>query len=135
VRSPMVKSLLATFRNLTPQQAKLIKKLAKLTDNANELRELIAKECPDTDRYARSCYSDPFNSHMWRVTMALHAIDRILGTHGVESLGEGSGLGHAPPYEYCNTGDTYAATLIYRRASDNLFIGDWGSIVERNPDL
>ncbi len=33
--------------------------------------------------------------------------------------------------KYINMGDTYAATLIYKRATDNLFISTWGDIVER----
>ena len=77
-------------------------------------------------------YSDPYNSHMWRVTVALHAIDKIMGTYGVEPLGPVGTSG--PPYEYLNTGDSYGTTLIYRKSTDNLFIGDWGSIAERHPN-
>jgi hypothetical protein len=36
-------------------------------------------------------------------------------------------------YEYLNTGDTYGTTLIYRRKTDTLSIGNWGDVAERHP--
>ncbi len=132
MRAPTVKRLLAAFPDLERASARLIRKLAKATDDRDALAALIEKHCPATHAYARSCFNDPFASRMWRVTMALHAIDTLLGTHGVESLGEGSSSeGFAPPFEYCNAGDSYAATLVYKRASDRLFVGCWGDIAER----
>lgn len=38
-----------------------------------------------------------------------------------------------PPYEYLDSGDSYNATLIYKRATDNLYIGCWSTIAERMP--
>lgn len=133
MRCPTVASLLKAFPDLTKDNATKIRKLAKLTDDEDGLREYIEKNCPETHSYARSCHNDPFDSHMWRVTMALHAIDKALGTHGVEPLGPVH-MRNGPPYEFCNTGDTYATTLIYKRDSDNLFIGCWGDIAERHPN-
>lgn len=130
MRVPSTKTLLATFRDLDSKRANLIRRLAHAVDDRERLQAIIARECPATDAYARSCYNDPFASHMWRVTMALHAIDRALGTYGVESLGPRHTM-QPPPYEYCNTGDTYATTLVYKRATDNLYIACWGDIVER----
>jgi hypothetical protein len=130
MQAPSAKRLLATFRDLTPEQARLIRALAHATDDAAQLAGLIAKSCPETDKYARSCYSDPYDSGMWRRTMALHAIDRVLGTFGVEPLGRVS-MRNGPPFEYLNTGDTYATTLVYHRNADALRIGCWGSIAER----
>lgn len=130
MRTPSIKRLVATF-DLTREQASLIKRLGVACDSAEALSTLIEAECPATDRYARSCFHNPYTSQMWRRTMALHAIDCILGTHGVESLGEGKhSEGYASPYEYCNAGDPYAATLIYRRATDNLYVGCWATLVE-----
>jgi len=62
---------------------------------------------------------------------ALCAIDKILGMHGVEALGPSEYEYGPPPYEYLNAGDTYATTLIYKRATDTLFIGCYGDVVER----
>lgn len=133
IRSPSVKRLCATFE-LTREQAQLIKRLCALRDDRNALEVLVSRECPDTDSYTRDCYRSVYESHMWRTTIVLHAIDHILGTCGVEALGDTEPrAGYAPEYEYCNTGDAYASTLIYRRASDNLFIGSWATIVERMP--
>jgi len=55
----------------------------------------------------------------------LELIDKILKTHGVEGTCE-NGL----DFQYCNTGDTYAMTLLYYKGK--LRIGDWGTIVEEN---
>jgi hypothetical protein len=129
--SPQAKKLRDTF-DLDTAQAKLIKDLCAARDYRELLEPLIEAKCPETAAYARSCYNDPYNSRMWRTTLVLHAIDHILGTSGVECIGEGEhSEGYAPPYEYCNAGDTYATTLVYKRASDRLFIGKWGDIVER----
>lgn len=45
----------------------------------------------------------------------------------VEPLGPVS-MREGPPYQY-------AATLIYKRDSDRLSIGNWGDLVERHPRL
>jgi|HubBroStandDraft_6_1064221.scaffolds.fasta_scaffold213844_2 hypothetical protein len=134
MRVPTTKSLVAAFRDLDTKGANLIRRLAHAADDSVKLAALIERECPATHAYARSCYNDPYNTKIWRVTMALHAIDRILGTHGVETLGEGRRGDYAPPYEYCNAGDTYSTTLIYTRDTDTIRIGCWGDIVERHPE-
>lgn len=118
---------------LTPEQAKLVRAIGHATDDGEILSSLIESNVPATAEYVRSMHGDPYGSHMWRITVALHAIDNIVGTNGVEALGPTSGPGYAPPYEYLNAGDTYAATLIYRRHTDTVTIGDWGSIAERHP--
>lgn len=134
MRTPAIKTLVATFA-LTRAQASLIKRLAGARDDRDTLETILRSECPDTWRYVQSCYNDPLASRMWRTTMVLHAIDRIVGTHGVESLGSGEHPSYAPPFEYLNAGDTYATTLIYKRASDNLYVGTWGDVAERMPQL
>jgi hypothetical protein len=133
MRAPSTNALVATFRDLDRKGANLIRALAHATDDREALATLIEKRCPKTHEYARRCYNDPYNSHMWRVTMALHAIDIVLGTYGVEPLGTVYAR-TGPPYEYCNTGDTYATTLIYTRATDTLRIGCWGDIAERHQE-
>jgi len=131
MRAPSTKRLVATFSDLDNKRANLIRRLAHATDDKDQLTEIIEKECPDTHEYARSCYHDPYNSKIWRVTMTMHAINRILGTHGIQGLGRGRHGDYAPPYEYCNAGDAYYTTLIYKRETDTLSIGCWGDIVEK----
>ncbi len=132
-RTPSIKILAETFRDLTHEDAKLIRALCKTVDDRDALEMLIADRCPDTDAYARSCYHSPWDSAMWRRTMVLHAIDRIVGTCGVEALGSSDSAPYAPPFEYLNTGDSYTSTLIYSRESDSLFVGCWAIVAERLP--
>ena len=68
----------------------------------------------------------------------LERLNVILGTFGVEGIFEWKTGGSVDALnydvddvidvQYCNTGDTYALTLLYWR--ERLWIGDWGSIVE-----
>jgi hypothetical protein len=142
MRVPSHKALLEAFHDLTPDDAKLIRALAKAVDEdipghfADPLRDLIEDYAPDTAKYVRGLYSDPYRTHLWRVTVALHAMDEVMGTSGVETLGPDIvgawNLQPAPPYEYLNAGDPYATTLIYRRRDNSLHIGDWGSIAEKH---
>lgn len=134
MKSPSVKSLLASF-DIAREQALLVKELCAVAGERFMLAALIEAKCPETHAYARSCYSDPYSSQMWRRTMVLHAIDQIVGTCGVEGLGPGDAFnGYAPPYEYLNAGDPYTTTLIYKRDTDNLYLGAWGPIAERHSD-
>lgn len=132
--SPTQKRLLASFRDLTPAQARLIKELCAARDNWGALITLLDAECPLTAAYVRECGAYIQCHSHWRTTFVLHAIDHILDTHGVEPLNEGetqAGNGYAPRYEFLNAGDTYATTLVYDRNSDRLFIGCWGDIAEK----
>lgn len=133
MRMPSLKVLQDRLK-LSAEQGKLLRALGRAVDDGEVLSALIDARAPQTAAYVRSMHSSPYDSHMWRVTVALHAMDTILGTYGVEPLGPTSGPSYAPPYEYLNTGDTYGTTLIYRRKTDTVSIGDWGSIAERHPN-
>ncbi len=137
MQTPSAAKLQATFR-LSRADAELIRALGHAADDGDALRELVDRyedaRLPKTAKYVRSLHSDPYYSRIWRVTVALEAMNEIMDTHGVEALGPGREGDYAPPYEYLNTGDTYAATLIYHRASDSLRIGSWGDIAERHPN-
>jgi hypothetical protein len=132
MRAPSSQNL-QTYLKLSPEQAKLVRALAHACDDGEVLGALVEASVPKTAEYVRRMHSDPYGSHMWRVTVALHAMDVVVGTYGVEPLGPTSGPSYAPPYEYLNTGDTYGTTLVYRRRTDTLSIGNWGDIVERHP--
>jgi hypothetical protein len=132
MRCPSIQKLQESL-GITAEQAKLVRALARAADNGEVLAALIESSCPATAEYVRSMASNPYTSRMWRVTVALHAMDTIAGTSGVENLGPTSGPSYAPPYEYLNKGDAYDTTLIYRRKTDALSIGSWGDIAERHP--
>lgn len=112
--------------------ALLIRRIARAVDDRPELEKLIEKNCPRTWGDVPKHYHDPFSGRGWRVTMALRAIDELLETCGVEALGPVD-MHAGPPYEYCNAGDPYVATLIYTRDTDTLRVGSWGDIAEKHP--
>lgn len=132
IKMPSATRLMSTF-GISRADANLLRSIGHAVDNADTLRANIDLSCPETAAYVRTLYSDPYTSHMWRVTVALHAMDVILGTHGVEALGGSSDSVKAPPFEYLNAGDTYATTLVFCRASCTITIATWGDIAERHP--
>lgn len=131
MRAPSAKRLVEAFK-IEPDAARKIRRLAHLVNDSDGLQAFIEKHCPATHAYARSCHGDSFRTRIWRVTMALHAIDILVGGHGIEGLGAPRSGDYAPPYEYVNMGDPYVQTLIYKRETDNLYLGSWGSVVESN---
>jgi len=59
----------------------------------------------------------------------LSRIDALLpNTHGVEYISPGSN-DKSPAIWYCNTGDTYGATVM--RVKGRFRLGAWGDIVEK----
>lgn len=138
MRCPSVDRLESVFfnsvnRSSTRADCLAVRRLCKARDDARALeKEINSGRHEKTRQYANSCYSDPYASLQWRTTLVLHALDVLLGTHGVESLGP-LDMRDGPPYEYCNAGDPYVTTLIYTRATDTLRIGCWGDIAERHP--
>lgn len=134
MRCPTVPRLLAAFpRSLGRQGALLIRALAARVDDPARLASVIEGNAAlkATSDYVRRMHGDPYASAMWRRTVALHAMDQVLGTHGVEPLGPVDER-QGPPYEYLNAGDTYNETMIYDRDADRVFIGSWGEVVERD---
>lgn len=79
------------------------------------------------DRYSRACYSRPDDE-----LVALYAIDEVLGTCGIDGFCDQEtgrrGL------SYCNTGDTYAPTVLLYYPSGAFDLGCWGDVAERHPD-
>lgn len=79
---------------------------------------------PAADRYRLSCFNPPD-----RYMLKLCAINEVLGLHGVEYVPKGSNQ-RSPGFEYLNTGDSYAATLI-RIDGGGYRVCSWGDLVER----
>lgn len=74
----------------------------------------------------RQCHNAPDKHY---ATML--ALDSLLGTHGVEYIGEVD-MRDGPPVEYLNAGDTYAATLVwYRDRVRPWSVESWGDVAER----
>jgi hypothetical protein len=130
MRVPSAKRLIDTFR-VDATTAKLIRAIAHATDKPESLRTWVEDWVPTTAEYVRGLYSSPYGSAIWRATVALHAINALLGAHGVEALGPVRDGDYAPKYEYLNMGDAYSPTLVYNRDSRSLSIACWGDIAER----
>lgn len=75
-------------------------------------------------KYRQACYHAPPD-----YLLKLYAIDALIGTFGVEHIAKGRTL-RSPAFDYLNTGDTYAVTLI-RLGSQRYRVCSWGDIVER----
>ncbi len=93
-----------------------------------EIRNLLdgtrdPKEYPAVRAWVSKCYNEPN-----RVEQILCAVDSVLGTHGVECIFKRGGI--RPLLDYCNTGETYNATIAYRHDTCNFVITSWGDFVE-----
>lgn len=69
---------------------------------------------------------------IWKTTKsrqeAREEIDKVLRTYGVEYLGQHKRTGRA--VYYCNTGESYASTLVF--IGPSLYVGCWADYVEKN---
>src|SRR3954470_7259047 len=67
---------------------------------------------PATEAWRRQCYNDPDPK---RADTILHAINATIGAYGTEPIrGNYVDRYHQDIVaEYCNTGDTYSATILY----------------------
>jgi hypothetical protein len=121
-----VKTLMSTFR-IDAKQARIIRGVVKGTINPED--ETLF---PQTARWIRQCYHRP-----WDSSLKMSALNEILGMYGVEALGSGNDYrnGYAPPFEYCNSGDTYNATILLNNRTGQFFVSTCGDVVERNPKL
>lgn len=84
---------------------------------------------PAAQELERRCYGRPSKHHLTMV-----ALDALLGTCGVEYIGEVH-MANGPPVEYLNTGDQYAPTLVWFRNSRRFYVRCWADCVgyaERN---
>jgi hypothetical protein len=84
---------------------------------------------PKTQKWYNSCYNDPSTSEL-----KLSALNEFLGLHGVEGIGvEGywvdSYYGSCVA-SYCNTGDTYACTILLDHIQNKWRLISYGDFVE-----
>lgn len=107
---PSVKTLESAF----PGKGKVLRKL--LTNND------AVYEHPGSLARVKECY------HLPRLAdLRMHAINAELECFGVEYV---KGNRRSLSFEYCNTGDTYALTIV--RFEGGIYrVTSWGDIVER----
>lgn len=122
MKMPSVKVLHDTFRDLSEPSAHIVRAIGHVVDDADALNYLLYTHIPEDVRRGRFIETNHHMSRMWRVTMALRAIDYMCVTHGVEALGD--------RFEYLNAGDPYINTLVYDKCEDSLDVCDWASIAE-----
>jgi len=116
---PPVKSL----RLIAGERAKELRQVLEITVRV-DLEELLnSGKYPATKSWYGSCYH-PMPMYLAKLSIA----SEITECHGVESVPEGSNA-KSPAFDYVNTGDSYAATLV--RIRGNYRISSWGDIVER----
>ena len=98
---------------------------------------LIGMIDPETfdpvERWIRQCFNRPNDTEL-----QLAACDAILGTHGTEPIRvEGAWVDNYHfdiVATYCNTGDSYEATILYDTERDEFYVtsyGDWIEAAER----
>lgn len=85
-----------------------------------------AESFPKTIRWLHQMYNRPSNNEI-----ALHAIDELLGTYGVEGWADPSNFQYG--VSYANTGDSYATTIILKTDwhGDHWILSSWGDLVEQ----
>lgn len=121
---PSVKALTSAF-DLTAAQA-------------NQIRDVMRKYVPLPCKCGRENDPGSADAYPYNVCRYYHdgkhrysrmaAIDKLLGTHGVEFVGAGHNS-KSPAFYYCNAGDTYTVTIL--KVNGRFRIGTWGDIVER----
>lgn len=117
--APSKKALIESL-NITPEQADTVRGLIR-----GEIRTRDAEKFPRSNAYFSKCFHEPR-----RLDRILACLDECLGTHGVEALGDVRTYG--PPAEYLNTGDTYAATILFDHLAGNFKLTSWGDWLEKN---
>ena len=118
MKSPSLKTIRQTFPSLLPREARLIKRLFTGALSGGSLYAIPAAQSRYDECYHPPAYED----------LAIHVMDALLGTCGVEGLA----LDLRDGVSYCNTGDSYAPTIILLRLSGRAswHIMCWADMVE-----
>ena len=75
-------------------------------------------------------FPGPTNTPRNDTHSAMIFIDALMGTYGVEGMQFKNKDDDRIDLDYCNAGDTYAATLCFSTADDAFCLGCWGDFVE-----
>lgn len=115
----------------TPSVKRMVEYLNIDKDTAKKIKAVLTGKTNLMDyKSARELEFQSYNPQD-KLTLALYAIDELLNTCGVEYI---ESVDDTPTYpegvEYCNTGDTYGATLIYDHRDGQWRIADIGTIIE-----
>lgn len=81
---------------------------------------------PGVDAWRRRCYHEPRAKSPETI---MRAIDEAIGTYGTEAIWGESGT--QPVAEYCNTGNTYNATVVYDYVRGKYVLTTMGDFVEK----
>jgi len=114
---------LQNIKDVTEADARLIRKVWSLM-GATQTRAYLLR--PAINLNGR--FSSLADTAKGSANLKQGAIDIILGTHGVEYLGQRKG--NREHVYYCNAGDTYATTVLFDGL--HLRVGDIGNLIERN---
>jgi hypothetical protein len=94
--------------------------------NVQQIRQLMKGELSPETVLGEDFYSHGYGFHLGLVERVMDAIDVLLGTRGVEGLTTRRGR-----YLYCNTGETYEATVVRCTSRGTWRVATWGDIAER----
>ena len=116
--NPSIKTIATRLEYLDEQQVKLVRGLIDCSLDPLEVSF-------ETRRWVDSCYHTPSE-----VELIMHAIDSVMNTHGVEAIYNAGDL--HPTAVYCNTGETYDATVLYCYKIRRFLVTSWGDYYEKN---
>jgi methylthioribose-1-phosphate isomerase len=101
-------------------------------------REMLLQAATEIEPHRRNLEWQRYNYINYSTAdLRAELLDKLLGTFGVEYLFKGSdglrgdpeSMHDSPILTYCNTGDTYATTLL--KYHGRWQVGNWGSIAEK----
>lgn len=119
-RSPSVKTM-EKYLHIDHKMALAIKKV------------LMGRIDLMTIEAARKRQYEAYNPHE-PLTLALEAINELMGMYGVEYIASKEDTMHeAQGIEYVNTGDTCQLTMTYDHRDDIWRVSSWGNYVELEP--
>lgn len=121
---------------MAPTVKRLVRDLDIDVEQATAVRGLIKGDIdPETITsvadWLAQCYNRPSDDEL-----ILCAIDSVLGTFGTEAIWDDDEM--TPAYAYCNTGDGYNLTIMWKReewGTGRFIVAAWADIAERNPKL
>ena len=119
--NPSIKTISARLNWLSAEQVKLVR---GLIDGSLE----PTKISPETKIWVQSHYYVPTI-----IEQIMHAVDWVIQTNGVEAIytDHDNSLNN-PSALYCNTGETYAMTVIYCYKQEKFLITSWGDYYAAN---